>query len=122
MKSIKLLRMAGNMKQTELAEKLGVTQGTVSYWESDGAFPAQQVFAKAGEHLRLHHRRAVRGRKPTRGRSLGGERVIFKILALIVSIVALLLAIDEVMYIRWIITLMQEDQEDEEWKDISWFR
>ncbi|MBS7224403.1 MAG: hypothetical protein KH050_03510 [Clostridiaceae bacterium] len=48
--------------------------------------------------------------------------MIFKILALIVSIVALLLAIDEVMYIRWIVTLMQEDQEDEEWKNISWFR
>lgn len=48
--------------------------------------------------------------------------MIFKILALIVSIVALLLAIDEVMYIRWIVTLMREDQEDEEWKDISWFR
>ena len=39
MQSIKLLRMAGNMKQTDLAEKLGISQGAVSYWESDGAFP-----------------------------------------------------------------------------------
>ena len=46
MKSIKLLRMAGNMKQTELAEKLGVTQGTVSYWESDGAFPPSRFLPK----------------------------------------------------------------------------
>ena len=39
MKSIKILRMERNLKQTDLAEKLGISQGAVSYWESDGAFP-----------------------------------------------------------------------------------
>lgn len=46
MESIKILRMERNLKQTDLAEKLGVTQGTVSYWESDGVFPPSRFLPK----------------------------------------------------------------------------
>ncbi|MBS6547280.1 MAG: helix-turn-helix transcriptional regulator [Clostridiaceae bacterium] len=46
MESIKILRMKRNLKQTDIAEKLGITQGAVSYWESDGAFPPSRFLPK----------------------------------------------------------------------------
>lgn len=51
MKAIKALRLACGMKQLELAERVGVTQSAVSYWESDKSDPPCSILPKLAEIL-----------------------------------------------------------------------
>lgn len=52
MTNIRTLRQKAELSQAELAKKLGVTQGTVSQWESGQILPATAKLVKIAEALR----------------------------------------------------------------------
>lgn len=49
MKAIKERRLACGMKQVELAERVGVTQGSISYWEGESTDPPCSILPKLAE-------------------------------------------------------------------------
>lgn len=49
MKAIKFWRLACGMKQVDLAERVGVTQKAVSYWETDRSDPKCSILPKLAE-------------------------------------------------------------------------
>lgn len=49
MKTIKDRRLACGMKQVELAERIGVRQSAVSYWETDRSDPPCSILPKLAE-------------------------------------------------------------------------
>ena len=49
MKTIKERRLALGMKQVELAERVGVTQASISYWETDRSDPKCSILPKLAE-------------------------------------------------------------------------
>jgi Predicted transcriptional regulators len=48
---IKELRKAANLNQVMLAERMGVTQSTVSSWETGSAMPAASTLPKLADLL-----------------------------------------------------------------------
>lgn len=49
--SIKELRIEKNLSQSELADKLNVTQGAVSHWEIGRTFPSTEQLMKLAKIL-----------------------------------------------------------------------
>ena len=51
MTNIKVIRMKANLSQTELAEKLAVTQGAISQWETGESLPRAELLPKLAKIL-----------------------------------------------------------------------
>lgn len=51
--NIKQLRLAHNMTQVELAEKLGVSKQCVSNWENDYIQPSIEMLIKIAEYFKV---------------------------------------------------------------------
>ena len=51
MLAIKKLRLAANLSQASLADKLGVTQGALSQWERGESLPSSDKLPKIAEVL-----------------------------------------------------------------------
>ena len=51
MKSLKMLREQKNMRQDELAQKIGVSRSTVAMWESGAIMPSADKLPKIADAL-----------------------------------------------------------------------
>ena len=60
MKPIERKRLAAGLTQTALADKVGVTPGTVSRWESGSSIPSPEMYPKLAEVLNIPAEEVVR--------------------------------------------------------------
>lgn len=82
-KTIKQLRLAYNLSQEDLAEKLGVSRQTISSWENDRTIPALDHMKKLCEEYQLSLDQLFHLETNEVGRGKLPKRLIFYLSALL---------------------------------------